>query len=316
MSFKRLKHALIGVAVAATVSVSAMLSGCTIETSHPRARITVEFNNTEYVMEYTLYRNMYPQTVRHFIELAEAGFYDNTIIHDYTTNDLYGGGFAYNSDAYSEAISDGSMDDYLDNPSYYLEDDYNQLFEAGKLTPSVYKDNGYTYDKNGNMIWNDGEALSTLYGEFKNNGHIVENGQRGSEYGALKMFYNTKIVEDSASAQVLVKTAGGQMLMCEYQYNSATSLFALQVGNSSSLSTSSYVTFAYLSDDEDEAALDDLTDAIADYIDDEYNSDSDYTVSVSTTVDRYEEIGEQATEEEYSVPKLPIIIKSVKITKY
>ena len=144
MSFKRLKHALIGVAVAATVSVSAMLSGCTIETSHPRARITVEFNNTEYVMEYTLYRNMYPQTVRHFIELAEAGFYDNTIIHDYTTNDLYGGGFAYNSDAYSEAISDGSMDDYLDNPSYYLEDNYNQLFEGGKLTPSVYKDNGYT----------------------------------------------------------------------------------------------------------------------------------------------------------------------------
>ncbi len=316
MSFKRLKRAMIGVAAAAAIGVSAALSGCTIATAHPRARITVEFNNQEYTMEYTLYRNMYPQTVRHFIELAEAGFYDNTIIHDYTSNDFYGGGYGYDAEAYSAAVEDGTLDDYFDDKDYYKEDDYNGLVKDGKLTASVYRDNGYTYDKNGIMVWNEGEALSTLYGEFKNNGHEVENGQRGAEYGSLKMYYNEKVIEDTAAAQVLVKTGGGQMLTRSYEYNSATSLFALQVGNSSSLSTSNYTTFAYLSDEDAENVLDDLLDAIDDYIDEEYNSDSDFTVSVIATIDRFEEVGEQATEEKYSVPEVPIIIKSVKITRY
>ena len=42
MSFKRLRRALFGVAAAAAVCASAALAGCTIETSHPRAEITVE----------------------------------------------------------------------------------------------------------------------------------------------------------------------------------------------------------------------------------------------------------------------------------
>ena len=58
MSFKRLKRAVFGVALAAAVGASAALAGCTIETGHPRAKITVEFGGTEYVMEYKLYRNM------------------------------------------------------------------------------------------------------------------------------------------------------------------------------------------------------------------------------------------------------------------
>ena len=37
---------------------------------------------------------------------------------------------------------------------------------------------------------------------------------------------------------------------------------------------------------------------------------------VTATIDRFEEVGEQATEEKYSVPEVPIIIKSVKITRY
>ena len=56
--------------------------------------------------------------MRHFIELAEAGFYDNTIIHDYTSNDWYGGGYVYNQEAYADAGSNNALDDYLNDPDY------------------------------------------------------------------------------------------------------------------------------------------------------------------------------------------------------
>lgn len=316
MSFRRLKRAVIGVAVAAAIGASAALAGCTVETNHPRAQITIEFNGTEYVLEYTMYRNMYPQTVRHFIELAEAGFYDGTIIHNYQSNDWYGGAYSYNGDAYDEAYESLAMDDYLNNPANYLEDDYISLFEDGKLTPSVFKDGGYSYDDKQNMILNKGDALPTLYGEFSNNGHTVENGQRGSEYGALKMFYTVSSSDDNAREQVLVNTDGGQVLTREYYLNSATSLFALQVGSSSSLSTSNYATFAYLTDDDSEAVLDDLRDAIDDYIDDEFSSESDFSTTVETEVDRDDALLVGPVQVTYTVTATPIIIKSVVISKY
>ena len=315
MSFKRLKRAIFGVAVAAAIGASAALAGCTLETNHPRAQITLEFNGTEYVIEYTLYRNMYPQTVRHFIELAESGFYDNTIIHNYATNDWYGGGYAYEEAAYAEASENGAFDDYLNDPSYYKEDDYLSLFNSGALTPSVYT--AYSsYDEDGNMIVSEEDAYHTLIGEFSNNDHIIDNGQRGAEYGSLKMYYTPKVIGDIAKAQVYIKTAGGQILVHDYEYNCATSLFAIQVGTSSSLSTSSYATFGYLSSDADSDTLDSLKDAIEDYIDDEYNEDSDFTTSTSAEVDRIEDIAEQATAVEYSVPNAAIVVKSVVITKY
>lgn len=314
MSFKRLKRAILGVVIAATVGTSAALAGCTIETNHPNAEITVEFNGQTYVLEYTLYRNMYPQTVRHFIELAESGFYDNTIIHDYANNDWYGGGYSYDEAAYTEAEDNNALDDYLNDADYYLEDDYNALFNSGTLTPSVYTD--YSYDDDGNMTVSAEDAYYSLIGEFSANDHVVDNGQRGAEYGSLKMFYTEKVIENVAEAHVFVKTGSGQILEHDYAYNSATSLFAIQVGSSSALSTSSYATFAYLSNDDAVATLDDLIAAIDDYIDDEYNSDDDFIAETTAEVDRYERIAENATTVEYDVPRLPIIIKSVTITKH
>lgn len=314
MSFKRLKRAVFGVALAAAVGASAALAGCTIETGHPRAKIKVEFGGTEYVMEYKLYRNMYPQTVRHFIELAEAGFYDNTIIHDYTSNDWYGGGYVYNQEAYADAVSNNALDDYLNDPDYYKEDDYLTLFNSGALTPSVYKN--YSYDDDGNMTVSDSDAYHTLIGEFADNDHVIESGQRSAEYGSLKMFYTDKVIDNIADAHVYIKTGSGQVLEHDYEYNSATSLFALQVGTSSSLSTSSYATFAYLNSDADVDVLDSLIEAIADYIDAEYNSDSDFTSSATVEVDRTESIAEQATSVTYTVPEVAIVIKTVEITRY
>lgn len=312
MSFKRLKRAILGVAAAAVLGASAALAGCTIETNHPRAEITLEFNGTEYVIEYTLYRNMYPQTVRHFIELAESGFYDNTIIHNYASNDWYGGGYSYDAEAYADAEENDAFDDYFEDE--YLEDDYLDLFNSGALTPSVYTD--YVSYDDGEMTVSDDDAYYTLIGEFSNNDHIIDNGQRGAEYGSLKMFYTEKVISSVENSHVFVKTDGGQVIEREYAYNSATSLFAIQVASSSSLSTSSYATFGYLRSDSDEDTLDDLIAAIEDYIDDNYNDDDDFISEATATVDRYESIAESASSVEYEVPRVAIIVKSVRITKY
>lgn len=321
MSFRKIKYAAAGVAVAAVVGVTAALSGCTIETGRPRARITFEFNGTEYTVEYQLYRDMYPQTVRHFIELADAGFYDGTIIHDYTSNDIYGGGYKYDAERYESDVTNGSPEDYLDDEGMYLEDDYYELFkqENSPITPSVFDDDGYTYEGEGEdavLVPKEGEALPTLYGEFSENGHTVENGQRGSEYGALKMYYSEKIISDTAEAQVWVKTGSGETLLREYQYNSATSLFAIQTSASTALDADEYATFGYLLNDDAEAVLDSLMDAIDDYIDEEYNSSRDFTVNAGTEIDRFEQVAEQATAADFDLPKLAIIIRSVEITRY
>lgn len=314
MSFKKFRRAICGVALAAAVGTAAALSGCTIETSHPGAEVTIQFNGETYVLEYTLYRNMYPQTVRHFMELAEAGFYDNTIIHDYTSNDWYGGGYAYGEE-YSTYYADNAMDDYLNDEAYYKEDDYMSLFNGGKLTPTVYT--GYALDDEGNLIADEATAYPTLIGEFSDNDHTVENGQRGAEFGALKMYYTDKVINNIAEAHVFVKTGSGQLLEHDYADNCATSLFALQVSSGTSLTNSKYATFAYLADEQSEDVLNDLLDAIETYIDDEYNgTEDDFVTEVGAEVDRYEEIAEQATSVSYSVTSMPIIIKTVKITKY
>lgn len=321
MSFKRLRRALFGVAAAAAVCASAALAGCTIETSHPRAEITVEFNGVEYTMEYTLYRNMYPQTVRHFIELAEAEFYNDTVIHDYASNDWYAGGYAYNEEAYADAYENNAMDDYFNDEANYLEDNYLDLFNQDRLTASVYREEAY-YVPEGNEI-DKNLTLSTLYGEFESNGHTIENGQRSAELGSLKMYYNEKVITDkdgndtSNEVQVFVRSDKGEGLLRNYQYNSATSLFAIQVASSSSLAATDYATFGYLSGDDDENTLNDLLDAIADYIDDNYNGDEDsFTTRVGVEVDRLEQVAQQATQDEFTATVEPIIIKSVRITRY
>lgn len=322
MSFKRLRRALFGVAAAAAVCASAALAGCTIETSHPRAEITVEFNGVEYTMEYTLYRNMYPQTVRHFIELAEAEFYNDTVIHDYASNDWYAGGYAYNEKAYADAYENNAMDDYFNDEANYLEDNYLELFNQDRLTASVYDEEYFSID-DGEILPDESHALSTLYGEFESNGHTIENGQRSAELGSLKMYYNEKVITDndgndtSNEVQVYVRSGSGEILTRNYQYNSATSLFAIQVDSSSSLAATDYATFGYLSGDDDENTLNDLLDAIADYIDDNYNGDEDsFTTTVGVEVDRLEQVAQQATQDEFTATVEPIIIKSVRITRY
>lgn len=307
MNFKKIRRAALIFLSAAAVVGSAALSGCQIKTDYPEAKITIEFNSETYVLEYTLHRNKYPQTVQHFIELADSDFYNNTIIHNYTTNDWFGGGYSYDADRYAVAADDeGGMGDYLATSS--KEDAYASLFKSGAITPTVYKN----MDANGNLT----QALSTLIGEFSKNDHSVLNGALTSKKGALRMYYNAKD-ENSGNTVFLDKTSTNQILEHDYRYNCATSLFAIQAGTSSSLTTGEYCIFAYLKDN-DLTALKDLQDAISDYITDYLDgSNASFALSVeNVSVDVKDEMGENDRTASYTVTKLPIVIKSVDITKY
>lgn len=306
---KRIKNAVLAAALASVVAISGAASACTVKTSHPRAKITISFNEKTYDLEYTLYRNMYPQTVQHFIELADAGFYNDTIIHDYRSNDWIGGGYGYESSQYTE----NSKSEYLEDNS--KENAYYDLFKGGVLSPSVYKQ--ITYDKNGKEVVSPDDALATLIGEFSENDHKIENGALTASYGTLKMFYYDK---GDSNQQVTLENSFGQILVHDYKYNCATSLFSIQVNNSSSFSVSKYCVFAQLKDDKAKGVLDDLRDAISDYISDELGgSTSKFTSTVNTKVDNedtFAEDGGREIETSFTMTSMPIIIKTVSITKY
>ncbi|MDE6076056.1 MAG: hypothetical protein K2G26_06435, partial [Clostridia bacterium] len=88
MAFKKIGRVICAVALSGMALAAPMLAAC--NTDHPEAKITVEFEGISYVLQYKMYRNMYPQTVQHFIELADNGFYNDTIIHNYQASYWYG----------------------------------------------------------------------------------------------------------------------------------------------------------------------------------------------------------------------------------
>lgn len=315
---KKIKHVLISLALATIVAFSAAMSACTIKTKHPRAQITIEFNDVTYKIEYTLYRNLYPQTVQHFIELADAGYYDSMIIHNYTSNDWFTGAYGYNDDGedvlnYASAYEAGAMDEYLEENS--KEEEYYNLFNEGKLTPSVYTN--LIYDEKGAQTVSADDALPTLIGEFSNNDHVIENGALSADYGCLKMFYYSK---GTTNQKVTIRNSFGELLEHDYKYNCATSIFAMQAGTSSSYGVSSYCVFATLRNSSALTAFNNLNDAIADYISDELgNSSSKFTSTAKVTVDNldtFADEGGQGIDATFYSTIKPIIIRSVKITKY
>ncbi len=322
MALKKIGRIFCGLTMAAAISAAAALSGCTIETKHPRAVITIEFNGTEYAIEYTLYRNMYPQTVSHFIELANSGFYNDTIIHDYTDNNWYGGGYDYIEGEYENAITYDDMDNYLnydddDSTQANKENEYIELFKSGALTASVYTD--YYMDDNDNMQVDKDSAYWTLRGEFSANGHNIKKGELSASFGTLQMYYTEKAYDsddngDKAKRTVVyLKTSNNETVQGTYEYNSATSLFSIQVGSSSDLDEDYYCTFAQLRNSSAEDTLNDLLDAIEDYID--TLGDKDFVQSAEVQIDTTDALSDGSTDT-YSVPIEPIIIKSVKITRY
>ena len=292
---KKFRCALLAGALSAVVAFSAGFSACNIKTSHPRAKITVDFNNISYDIEYTLYRNMYPQTVQHFIELADAGFYDNMIVHNYNTStDWFTGAYSYN------AVSETSDEVYAT---------YDKAYGGGENALLEYLEK-IGYDDKGKPVPQD--ALATLIGEFSANDHKIEKNPLEAKMGCLKMFYYEK---DESNKKATIVNSAGQILEHDYQYNCATSIFSMQVGNTTSYSKDKYCVFATLRNDKAQDSLKDLMDAIADYIDD-YGYSGNFTTSVETSVDKLDTYSKPKKEEKFTMSRTPLVIKTVKITKY
>lgn len=309
---KKFKRVIFAVTAAAVVALSASLSACTIKTKHPRAQFTIEFNDVTYKIEYTLYRNMYPATVQHFIELADAGYYNNMIIHDYKSTDWFTGAYSYDATDYAESYSDSSMSAYLEDNS--KESAYYSLFAEGKFSATVYSQITFNGDK---QTVEKSNALPTLIGEFTSNDHNISKGALTAKFGVLKMYYYSK---GDTNQKVAIKNSFNEILEHDYKYNCATSVFGIQVSDSSSYGTSSYCVFGQLRNDDASDKLQDLKDAISDYIEDELDgTSSNFSTSASTYVDNLDSYASEtgrSIQTNFTMTEKPIIVKSVKITKY
>lgn len=72
---KTLKRIAVGVAALSVLCAVPFMAGC--DSSHPEAQITISYDGTEYVLNYKLYRNMYP---RRFSTLSSLPMRDFTTI--------------------------------------------------------------------------------------------------------------------------------------------------------------------------------------------------------------------------------------------
>lgn len=312
MKIKSIKKLLICLISAVTVfAVAGSTAGCKAETAHPEVRITYEFQGESYAVEYKLYRNMYPHTVRHFIELTENEFYNGVIVHNYQSNDWFTGAYSYNEADYSAKNENANqMTDYFDE--YSKEDAYVKLFNEGKLSASVYGN----VDEDGKVI--ESTKLPTVMGEFYNNIHQeIEKGALTANYGCLKMFY----YEKQSKQKIYVTPNDKQTILADYKNNSATSVFAVQTGVSSSYAERNYTVFASLKETE---SFTKLVDAVKAYIDEYCSSDASkfYTANSTARVDNWddysndEEHRDKGITVNFNVPHQPIVISSVKVIKY
>ena len=284
-------------AVFLLVGVAFAFVGC--ESDYPQIRITIQFNDNDsdtddtYVLNYRLSRKMYKQTVNHYIELIDAGFYDGTVIHDYQSNRMVGGGYTYN---------DVENDDYRDLASLA------EAYDALSLTPTVWADADYS------------EALNTLYGETAANGHGIDGeGAYTNEKGALGTYTYLDSSELPTPKPVVSahKTSdGSDRKNIPYQYNAVTSMFYLYTGSSAS-ADSNFCVFGVLADDDSSTRFDELLSAISSYTSTMKDEDDNYSFTEVQDMridDAMTEFGYYTAE--FNIPKVKIVIESIEVTSY
>ena len=284
--FKRIVST--ALALTAVVASVGTLSAC--ETAHPEVQITVSFNGEEYTLDYTLYRKLAPATVEHFLTLAENGYYDGLCVHDYDDSRMYTGGYSY---------QDGAANGGLIYKNYY------------DIAPSFIPQ----------TVWQDQDKTLptyTLYGEFSANKFNVENnGRLKEQFGSLTMYYTEK--EDNEDSVYVQRSDGNGVSSRDYAYNCATSLFYISLTETAK-TNNQYCTFALLNEDSQDE-LNDLQDAIAEYIAENYGEDEDaaddFVREVTLDADEDDKfVGSAGTEVSYDVPNEPIVISKVEVKKY
>ena len=194
----------------------AMFAGCT--TLHPEITITYNFDGKDYDVNYVLSRNDAPKTVQHFLELADAGFYDGMVVHDFQSNVIHSGGYYYDA---QQANNGGLVEvNYLEKVKA-LESEKKTTF-----TQSVWADAAREV------------PLYTVYGEFTANGVTNAKRENSLSKGALVMYYTEKENASGEVPDVYAKRADGgskndgdPYSKSAYKYNSATSLFYTCTGS-------------------------------------------------------------------------------------
>lgn len=286
--------------IAALLVLTASLAFVGCETKRPEISMKITFNGETYELEYVLYRNMYPQTVAHYLELIDMGYYDGTVIHDYQSNRMVGGGYYYES-----ANADEETD--LKTKEY----DAATKDENGNVTldnVSVWADENKTV------------AYNTLYGEFAKNGFTVENNGLTNQLGALGTYYYTPVWTSNDSPRVYVQlNSSNEMDTRYYCYNSTRSLFYLYTGSSGT--DTQYCTFGLLKDSGDEETFQNLLDAIEEYTLETLNGGDEegtevFTTEVPRTIE--DEYWDESSYEDvtFNVPRAKIVIEEVRVLKY
>ena len=275
--------------VMAALSLTACVTTMTAcETDHPEVKMKLEFNGETYTLEYKLYRKIAPSTVDHFIWLVENDYYDGLCIHDYDADSkMVTGGYTYSAET-------------TDNGGLTYKPYYDTVANFSKFPASVWKDS----EKK--------EATYTVFGEFEDNKFTVEKGDLDETFGSLTMYYYSKSVDTSVYTKYQKADKKGETRIVDYKYNSATSLFYISLSEDATDNTA-YCTFATLKSDS-VSKLEKLQEAIA-----KYNSE-DFTEKITNVLVEQDDLflGEKKSshKQNFDVPTQPIIIKSMKVTKY
>lgn len=292
------------------VGATVALAGCT--TKYPEITITYTFNGKDYKVEYTLSRYDAPKTVQHFIELADAGYYDGLCIHDYDSNYIRGGGYT---------IEDGELEekDYF-TAVKALEESGTKFTQLVWINADRIRTDSPIYVQSNEPI-----PTYTVYGEFSTNGNSPKNGNEYvHSYGALVMDYTDK-GKDTTRVRTERNDKGadndGNPFDEDkyYKHNSATSLFYTYLGSGSSDSDNNYAVFGKVKDEEQLKAFIEAIDA---YKSEHGEDDTDYSFTEDVTVrytnyDPVTEVRASTISATYHTPiEAPIVIKSVKVDKY
>lgn len=291
------RAATIGAAAVLTAGTLMMFAGCS--SNHPEITITYTFNGEDYEVDYQLSRTDAPNTVQHFIELADAGFYDGLVVHNYANSRtrMYSGGYR---------LVDGEL----------VEVDYLSTVR------SLEEEQGITFTQS---VWADEECTEgtyTVYGEFTSNGVEQQYGKElSATTGALVMYYTDK---GNFNGNVYVKRADGgedndgqEIQSVAYKYNSATSLFYTFTGDNFTESDS-YCVFGMATNYE-EQMTNGLLAAIEEYeaaLDDDAAFLETQTNVRMNRYDYFRDVRSGDITEDFEVPVEPIVIKSIVVTKY
>lgn len=286
---------LVSVLVAAMLVLAVAFAFVGCETKRPEISVRISFNGNTYELEYELYRNMYPQTVAHYLELIDMDYFNGTVIHDFRSDRMVGGGYYYDGE---DVVDDLAEKDY----------------------------DAATKDADGNVtlqnvsVWADEAketAYNTLYGEFESNGFSIENNGLTNALGAIGTYYYTP--RDTSQRVYVQLNSDNAMDTRPYCYNSVTSMFYLYTGTSGT--DTNYCTFGLLKDSGDQETFQQLLDDIEEYTLETLNGGDEEGTEEFTTESQMLIEDEYWIEDSYEdvtflIPRAKIVIEEIRVLKY